>query len=342
LNTAPLRVVAGGMATALGLTAPASLAAMRARLRGFGETRFLAHDGSRITGAEVPIEPRREGLDRLVQLVVAPIGECLEQAAGLRPSEIVLLLCIAEPDRAGRLPHLDTLLQAVEAALALRFHPASRIVPMGRVGGAVGIREACKLFHERVCARVIVAGVDSYLQAATLASFGERRRLLSLTNSNGFIPGEAGAVVLLAADGAVPGLAIRSLGLAIEKATIESEEPLRGEGLADAYRQALGAIGLGLQDIAYRLADLSGEQYWFKETAFAMARVMRVRREFQELWHPADTIGEIGAAAVPAMLNMALDAARKGYAPGELALAQAANDDGRRATMVLDGRGIGR
>ena len=119
---------------------------------------------------------------------------------------------------------------------------------MGRVSGAVGIREASKLVNEQGFGPIIVAGVDSYLVAGTLNSLNGRRRLLTESNSNGFIPGEAGAAVLVGPDGGGPGLAILSLGLAVEKATIESDEPLRGEGLAAAYRQALGAAGLGLPD----------------------------------------------------------------------------------------------
>ena len=88
----------------------------------------------------------------------------------------------------------------------------------------------------------------------------------------------------------------------------------------------------------YRLADLSGEQYWFKEAAYALTKVMRVMKRSQELWHPADCIGEVGAAGMPSLLGVALMAARKQYATGPLILAQAANDDGRRAVLVLDGR----
>ena len=64
---------------------------------------------------------------------------------------------------------------------------------------------------------------------------------------------------------------------------------------------------------------------------------MRVRSEFQDIWHPADCVGKIGAAATPCFLGVAYWAARKGYGPGPLVLAQASNDDGRRITMVVDG-----
>jgi 3-oxoacyl-[acyl-carrier-protein] synthase-1 len=205
------------------------------------------------------------------------------------------------------------------------------------VSGAVGIREASKLVNEQGFARVVLAGVDSYLVAPTVNSFDARRRLLTETNSNGFIPGEAGAAVLVGPDHGEPGLAVLSLGLAVEKTTIESDEPLRGEGLASAYKQALDAAGLGLHEIDYRIADLSGEQYGFKEAALAVARIMRVRREAQDIWHPADCVGETGAGVMPLLLGFASWAAERGFAPGPRILAQAGNDDGRRVALILDG-----
>ena len=105
--------------------------------------------------------------------------------------------------------------------------------------------------------------------------------------------------------------------MAIEQATIESEEPLRGDGLAAAFRQALTAAGLAMADIGYRIGTMSGEQYWFKEFDLATSRLLRGRHEFMDIWHPADCIGETGAARLPCCLAVAFTAARKGYAAGD-------------------------
>jgi 3-oxoacyl-[acyl-carrier-protein] synthase I len=295
--------------------------------------------GAWIVGAEVPLEQPWRGRGRLARLVAGPIRECLDAAPEAEPESMPLLLGVAEPERPGRLAELDQeLLPLVQELLGVRFnHAASRLVAMGRVAGAVGIREAARLVNEEGFTRVIIAGVDSYLVAQTLAAYDRRDRLLTERNSNGFIPGEAGAAVLVGPDDGTPGLRVRSLGLAVEDATIESDAPLRGDGLTDAYRQALEAVGIGLHQIGYRIGDLTGEQYWFKEAALAEARLLRVRSEFQDIWHPSDCVGEIGAAATPCFLGVAYWGAAKGYASGPLALAQAANDDGRRIAMVLDG-----
>ena len=59
------------------------------------------------------------------------------------------------------------------------------------------------------------------------------------------------------------------------------------------------------------------------------------RKEEFDIWHPADCIGEVGAAALPCMLGVALFAARKAYAPGANILCHLGNDDGKRAALVL-------
>ena len=332
---APLTILACGMTTAVGLTAPASCAAIRARLDGFRETRFMARGGEWIVAAEVPLEEPWRGSPRLARLIEGPLRECLA-ATDRRPEEIPVFLCVAELDRPGRLDRLDgELFTETCDLLGVTFDPRSRIVPMGRVGAAVGIKEASKLINELGLQRVIVAGVDTYLISGTLRAFDERSRLLTPANSNGFIPGEGGAAVLLGPGNTGTGLAICSLGLAVEQATIESEEPLRANGLTSAFRQALVTAGLKMADIGYRIGTLSGEQYWFKELELATSRLLRGRHEFMDIWHPADCIGETGAAASLICMGVAWTAARKGYAGNNPVLESISNDDGRRAAMTL-------
>ncbi len=51
---------------------------------------------------------------------------------------------------------------------------------------------------ESAAAFVLVAGVDSFVSGPTLAAYEARERLLTSQNSNGFIPGEGAAAVLVA------------------------------------------------------------------------------------------------------------------------------------------------
>ena len=331
----PVGIQACGMATAIGLSAPAACAALRARLANFQETRFISRDGAWILGAEVPLEQPWRGLRRLVQLLLGPLRECLDACPSASSTSVPLFLCVAEPERAGRLDGLDDRLAAeVVQALGLGFHRRSRMVAFGQVGGAVALDHARRLVATGEVDYAIVAGVDSFLLAETIRAYDRADRLLSEANSNGFIPGEAGAAILVGPAGS-GGLRLLGIGLAAEKAKLGSGLPLRADGLVAAMRLGLGEAGLDLAEVDYRISDLCGEQYYFKEAALAVARLLRGPKDVPDLWHPADGFGYTGAAAIPLMLAVSLTATRKGYAPGPIVLAQASHDDGRRATMVL-------
>jgi 3-oxoacyl-[acyl-carrier-protein] synthase I len=340
MSTLPVAILGCGMMTGVGLTAEASCAAIRCAIDNFQETRFIAMGGDWIIGSEVPLEEPWRGIPKLARLLAGPLRECLDLIRDVPPESIPVVLCVAEEDRPGRLEGLgDPLFFQACELLGVRFHDQSRVIAQGRVGGAVGLHHASRMIHEKGFHYVIVAGVDSYLTAGTLRAYDERGRLLRPTNSNGFIPGEAGGALLLSSPDAGSPLLCLGFGFAMEKATIESEEPLRADGMVAALQQALTAAGLTMAHIGYRLADIAGEQYAFKEADLAVSSILRDRHEFQDLWHPADCIGETGAAAVPGMLAVALTAARKGYAAGDPVLAHSGNDDGRRAAIVLSAGG---
>src|SRR6185312_3109442 len=136
-------------------------------------------------------------------------------------------------------------------------------IEQGRIGGAVALLNARRMLTDGHHPRVIVAGVDTYLTGATLTACDRADRLLTRSNSNGFIPGEAAGAALLAAwhDDRPAPLVLRGLGFAREPAPFGSGEPLRAEGLVQAVRAALGESGVALKDCDVRIADMNGEQY---------------------------------------------------------------------------------
>ncbi|SEP71902.1 3-oxoacyl-[acyl-carrier-protein] synthase-1 [Azotobacter beijerinckii] len=332
-------ILGAGLVSAVGLDAPSSCAAIRGALDNFRETRFIDQGGEWLIAASVPLEQPWRGRSKLVRMAARAIGEALRSVPGSDPPAIPLLLGLAESERPGRLAGLDaSLLHAIERALGLRFHPDSAVIPRGRVSGAVALLNARALIRRGAHRRVLIAGVDSLLCGPTLAAFEARERLLTSLNSNGFIPGEGAAAVLVGAPpaGEEPQLACLGLGFGVEPATVESEDrPLRAEGLTNALRAALAEAGVGLERLDYRLTDISGEQYYFKEAALALSRTLRVRKEQFPLRHPADCIGECGAAIGPALFAVALAACRKGYGDGPNILCHLGNDAGQRAVALL-------
>ena len=91
-----------------------------------------------------------------------------------------------------------------------------------------------------------------------------------------------------------------------------------------------------MNDMDFRITDANGEQYKFKEGDLAVTRMLREHKGAFDIWHPADCIGEIGAAMVPSILNVAEAAAKKGYSRGDKVLCHCGNDDGERASLILN------
>jgi 3-oxoacyl-[acyl-carrier-protein] synthase-1 len=327
-----LAILASGMVTSVGLSAPATCAAIRCGLDNNQETRFMDQSGEWISAAMVPLEQPWRGLAKLKHMVVSAIRECLSVLdADIPTTMIPLFLCVAEENRPGRLQGLDAqFLNAVQDELGVTFHPQSAIIAEGRIGPVQAIRQMTAQQQARYC---IVAGVDSFLTAGTLRAYEERMRLLTEQNSNGFIPGEAGAAVLVGQRDS--GLMIRGIGFGKEAAHIESEEPLRADGLVKVINEALADAKLDNGDIDLKIFDANGEQYIFKEAALAKIRIFREPKKEFDIWHPAECTGEVGAATVPIMLGVTLAASIKKYTPGNRILCHLGNDDGRRAAMII-------
>jgi 3-oxoacyl-[acyl-carrier-protein] synthase-1 len=187
----------------------------------------------------------------------------------------------------------------------------------------------------------IVAGVDSFVRQDVVEYYLEKRRILTPMNSNGFSPGEAGSAILVgsSAERLETECMIQGIGISHEKATIESEEPLRGDGLSEAFNKALSQAGIEFSDFDFWLIDQNGEHYKFKEAMLSRIRLERLRKEPRtrpyEIWHPIEYIGEVGAAVVPCLLGLFLHACKKDYAPGPCAIMSISGDSGERAALVL-------
>jgi 3-oxoacyl-[acyl-carrier-protein] synthase-1 len=324
--------------TAVGLDAPSTAAAVRCGISGSVETRYMDAGGNWLLGCPLPLESRATGLARLKDLAVPAITECLRAALGVKAPQIPLFLIVAEPSRPGRPDGLEEELRPmIEAELGIRFHAASRTLAGGRLDLLEALRGAGALLSKERLPGCIIAGVDSLLVTETLSTLEDADRLLTSENSNGFIPGEAGAAVLvdLPPKEKAEGLLCRGIGEGVERSTVDSGEPLRADGLVQAFREALRDAKATTDDLDYRLTDLNGEQYGFKEAALAIGRTIRKVKPDIPLWHPAECIGDVGAAAGPGLLALALIAARKGYAPGPGVLCHLGSDDGRRGALIL-------
>jgi 3-oxoacyl-[acyl-carrier-protein] synthase-1 len=337
-----ISVIASGMVTAVGFNAAASLAAIRARVRNVKETNLWdASSGEYVAAGRVALPHWWIGTGKLAELVAPAIHECLVQAQPTPPGQIPIVLCVPAATRPYRFDRLDDeILDEVSYRLAVRFHPKSCLVARDQVGVAVGITIARDLISRGDATYCIVAGVDSLIDQPLVEYYIDKRRVLTPANSNGFSPGEAGSAVLIGRAGLRKNeLQIVGIGTSREEATIESELPLQGNGLTDAIGGALADAGLPIDKVQYRITDLNGEHYKFKEMVLATMRFERNRRrKLFDLWHPTEYIGDVGAAIGPVVLGLALYAGMKRYGPGPTVLCTFGSDAGERAAMVVSFR----
>jgi len=336
----PLSVLASGMVTALGFNRNATCAAVRAGVKGIRRLSLWdSGNGDYLSGTKVDLPHWWQGVGKLAELVAPAIWECLEAARPENPNSIPVLLGVSPRERPHRNSGIDEeILDEIEWRLNLVHHPRSSVVPMGNVSGVHALSRAGEILEQGLAQFCIVAGVDSFVQQDIVEAYMAQSRIVTKSNSNGFFPGEAGCAVLVAASGLNHRgqLQVLGVGFGTEPATVASSEPLRGKGLIEACRGALAQAGLAMHEIAYRHTDLSGEHYKFKEAMLTQGRLLHQRVEKQDIWHPAECLGEIGAAFVPCILGLTHYAGQKEFSPGRRALCHFSGDGPERAACVVD------
>ncbi len=335
-----LAIKASGMVTSVGFNSPASCTAIRAGIRNVTETNLWdAESGEMLAAGRVLLPQWWTGVGKLAELVAPAIYECLLSTRPVPPTQIPILLGVASLHRPHPFIDLENqILGEISHRLGFELHPASQVIAHDRVSIILSIQKAGELITNKNLRYCIVAAVDSLVQQDLVGYYLGQRRILTPMNSNGFAPGEAGSAVLIGVgDGGGNGeLEILATGLAREEASIESEKPLRGDGLAEAIRQALRSAALKIEDVTYRVADIDGEHYQFKEMIFALTRFQRtVRDDLFDLWHPMEYIGNVGAAIGPIMLGVVLHAGLYAYAPGPIAICTLGNDEGERGVILV-------
>lgn len=332
----PLAIVATGLVTSVGLDAASTCAAIRCGIDNFQETLFQDHDGEWLRAAEAPLPYHPSHREKLASLLCMAIVDAIGTADKARPLPLILVL--SKPERPGRSIQLSRfLLDRVEGQFGAALAGRQETIERGKSGGAAALHLARQLLYESGHAQVLIASVDSLLCEASISALLADNRLITAGHSDGLLPGEAAAALLVARPSAKEHKQplITGIGLSHDTATIDSGLPLRAEGLKNAIQSALADAQLAMNSVSFRISDVSGDHYGFRETCLALQRVLHAPTPELALWHPADCIGEVGAPAGLAALIIAQTAFAKGYAPGDIALCHTSDDAGDRAAVVV-------
>lgn len=336
-SSSPALVTGIGAVTPLGRNAWTSAAAARAGACGFREHPYLIDTGGEpVRVAAVHLDEELQGVERLGRLLTMAIDEALQAAPDLMQIEFFVGMPPPRPGIPGTLP---AVLREIVVRRYGRRVAAVHGLASGHASSLLGMKDALRAVATGAASACIVAGVDSYLDAETLEWIEQCDQLHGggpLNNAWGFIPGEAAAAVLLEARASSrPLLAeLVSVGAGMETKLIKTDTVCIAEGLTQAFREALRALGPGdIIDNVY--CDLNGEAYRADEYGFTVLRTKESFRAATEFVAPADCWGDVGAASGPLHMLLAIAASMKGTAKGPLSMIWASSEGGDRAAAIL-------
>jgi 3-oxoacyl-[acyl-carrier-protein] synthase I len=338
------------MVTPVGLCAAQTAASVRAGIGGLAESGLSDRRGDPLVMGladrpELPVlcdELDERSLSTRHERLVRLGGTALAEALSARPDEQQLPpLFLGLPEARAEASHAvgAELVEmiAVQSGLGIDLS-RSRVFPVGRAAGLVALDEALAALDRREAASVVVGAVDSYWDLGLLGALDAEGRLRAEGISDGFVPGEGAAFVVLAgarSNRRSGGAYILATGRGQEPGHLYSEAPFQGEGLASAIRAVFDSAPPEPPNRpAVVYAGLNGESHWAKEWGVSHIRNAARFSDPLQVEHPADCMGDPGAALGLIMLGLATyHLARQ--ASEHAALVWCSSDRGERAAALV-------
>lgn len=279
------------------------------------------------------------------QLAEQPLLEALWEAKlydlSSQRMRTALYLAVPLPERHGSQESLANF--SVDLAepnfLPVTFN-STFLFPKEHVGGFIAVNKAVEDLASDAFDVCIVGGVDSLLHSQHLLSLVASAKLKVYSVPAGRIPGEAAAFIVLEKMEQARRRGAKVLARLAKVSTATDSclgqgKPTRGEALSETLQEALSNTPYPPGRISRVMADLNGERSRFLEWGLAYGRALSSLPPKRELWHPADCIGDIGAATGPAFICIATRAFERGYAGGDAVILSTASDSGERAALSV-------
>jgi 3-oxoacyl-[acyl-carrier-protein] synthase-1 len=350
------------MVTPVGLDAPSTAAAMRAGMGRFREVPVYDKESEPIVTARVDdgdLPPLHHAVAargtsserevRLLRLAQLALSEAVAPFAPRAPWPLFLAVPEAHPGLEDPVPR--DLLERLSLQASVSLDPAeSRVFREGRAGGLHALGAALDALAAGRVPAAVVGGVDTYDDLPLLRALIEENRVQVSTPADRMFPGEGAAFLVLTRPDSTGGLhaegggplpsfgAVQGLGLGFERGHLYSPEIYRGDGLSEAFSALFAAIGpVGdpqAPPIRTVYTSFNGESFWAKEWGVAHVRNQARFRERLRVEHPADRIGDTGAAAGPLLLALAAIGLSRGYLK-DPCLVFCSSDRGARGAAML-------
>jgi 3-oxoacyl-[acyl-carrier-protein] synthase-1 len=186
--------------------------------------------------------------------------------------------------------------------------------------------------------RVLIGGAVSPRHEPLLDQLDRDYRLKSSRAADGFIPGEGSAYCILEREATAKArqapifAVVEGVGVSDEPNPRAAGRPTAAVGLSQAVRQAAGG---DVKPSGWAITDFNGERWRAKEWGLTLTRLGDTLGHDLVHWHPAASFGDLGAATMPALVCVAVDAWTKRYAPAKTALLLGTSDGSARSAILL-------
>jgi len=336
-------VLGTGARTAVGMTAPATAAAVRAGVAGFSRDPVLFDAaGEPYQVARAPyLSLDLAGGARLAELAGPATAEAISPLAAVGNKPAVPVFVGLPADRPGKPKDAAAAVERVRSELSRAGLRAGQVRAIETQAAWEAVRSGAAEF-------ALAGGVDSYLEPETMGWL-EVNEQVHGANDNpwGFVPGEAAGFALLASAAAAEryklpaAMELLTAATTREAKLIKTDAVCLGEGLAELFRSLAAGLAPGTR-ADHLICDMNGEPYRADEYGFAVLRAGGLFRDASAFATPAACWGDVGAAAGPLFLMLSEAEARKGYARGPVTAAFTGSESGERCGFVARARAAGR
>ncbi|WP_407904648.1 hypothetical protein [Escherichia coli] len=330
----PLFIAAAGMCCSIGYSVPSASAAIRSGLDHFAETTFYDLNGKPLIGAQL-YKNDTWGDERLLWMFENVVAECILKTPGMTKENTCLIFLLSECAEQcyGSLGN-EFLFSRVKTT----WHESSICIHGGKTGIGSAITEAQRILYSGLASYALLVGVDSYFSPARINHLLTHERVLCTSNRDGFIPGEgAGAIVFCKPDSCIQGIYITGVGVSNEDAHIlQNDKANMARGLSVAIRKAIHDAGILLAETDFHISGVTGESWYFRETALAITRCLEKKKKQYPHYQLASNLGETGAASGPLTLAYLNEMMCRFPDTGERALVHFSGDSGLRVALVAE------
>ena len=329
----PAEIIGVGTVTPVGLYTAAAEAAIGAGLTQARRATFINMDGERqdmhlVDGDYLaPLCPEISSVGltgphvRMLRLAGPALAEAI--ATTSEPPPLFLALPELLPDT--RDPIAPTFVQDLAIQARVKLDAKRSAIYREGAGFLFALRDALHFLANGHGSQVVVGGVDSFLDAVRLNILDAESRLYGSHPRSrlGFQPGEGAGFILLRGEsksGQRPGGAhalarLIGVGLGKEKGHRYSKEPYRGDGLAEAFAELFEPLPPDLPKVRCVYCGFNGENMPAKEWGVSRLRNSERFIDDTQIEHPADCIGDAGAALGAIMLGLAAFTIDEGHQP---------------------------